>query len=403
MDSIPDDEVRSGFRLWTGVVFAAAFLAALVAPALVAFGVDGHAEQVRAAAFEERRQPAPFPERPEDFGATLQKWPGRFEAWWNDAFGLRTTLIRWHNIVRLFGFGVRPGPAVILGEGADGEPWMYVSIQAAVDDFRGLLPFDDDELLHWKSVLEQRRDWLARSNCRYLFVIAPNKSSIYPELMPAEYTRVGQQTRADQLVAYLREHSSVEIVDLRQVLVDARGKSYEPVRPGANLYFPLGTHWTSYGAWVGHLEIMRALKPWFPRTWPTPLSRYRVTEVEGEGDTWATRFHMGDLLRQRFPVLNYVGPPAVHRTPGEQGLIVYESEHDGPVCVLLRDSFSTQLAPHLSPHFRRLVVAWNQVLPPEFTVDVVRKAKPDLVIEQVVERFLAGSVPPMLPSTPKFR
>lgn len=402
-DEVDPNEARDGLRRVVGVVFALLFLAGIGTPALVAFLVGGHFEAARESVLAEKRQPTAFPDAPSDLGQSLQDWPRAFEAWWNDAFGLRTRLIRLHNLARFAIFGVTPGPSVLLGRDPTGEPWLFVSLPFAVDDYRGVLPFDENELRWWKSFLEQRRDWLAESGCRYLFVVAPNKSSIYPEFMPPELTRVNDQTRVDQLVAYLRENSTVEVLDLRPALRAAKTRRYDPVPPGSWLYFPLGTHWTSFGAWIGHVELMRALGEHFPGLWPTPLTRYRVTTATSGGDTWATRFHMDDVLQQRFPVLKYLGPPEVTSQAEEKGVVVYESAGGGPVGVLLRDSFSTQLAPHLAPHFSHLTLAWNQVLGPEFTLQVVEKARPDVVIEEVVERYLAGTLPPMLPSTPKFR
>ena len=43
----------------------------------------------------------------------------------------------------------------------------------------------DKELHQWKVLLEKRQQWLARRNIFYLFLIIPNKGTIYPEFMPA--------------------------------------------------------------------------------------------------------------------------------------------------------------------------------------------------------------------------
>ncbi|MEI9865253.1 MAG: hypothetical protein WDN00_12025 [Limisphaerales bacterium] len=46
----------------------------------------------------------------------------------------------------------------------------------------------------WK----KRRDWLAKRGIAYLFVVAPDKHSIYPEELPGWAVKVRPQTKLDQ-------------------------------------------------------------------------------------------------------------------------------------------------------------------------------------------------------------
>ena len=55
-----------------------------------------------------------------------------------------------------------------------------------------------------------------------------------------------------------------------------------------------------------------------------------------------------------------------------------------PRAVMFRDSFGNALVPYLSEHFRRILYVWNRDVDPR----VVGVEKPDIVIQQIVGRFL---------------
>lgn len=385
-------------RAW-GLVLVVGFLGGLFVPGALTLLDDDALKTSRAAVVAEQRQPAAWPAAPTGVD-DLGQWPRGFESWWNDHFALRATLIRWHNMAKLFGFGTAPSDQVLLGD--DGtQPWMYVSLNKPVLDYRGLVPFSDDELRHWQRHLEQRRDWLEARGCRYGFLVAPSKSTIYPEFMPAEQTRVGAVTRLDQLLAWMEAHSDVPVIDLRPALLAAKRESFAGVSDDTPLYYPLGTHWNGLGAWVAYRELMQQwLTPWYG--WQTnPLEAYKVVDHVGGGDTWARRFHMEDVLPQPFVMMHWKGPPWVQKVKLVDDPAVTEfgtkGADNGITAVLLRDSFGNALGPHLAPHVKNLSLIWNQVAGPEATLAHIKRKRPRLVLEEVVERYLVGDLPEQWP------
>ena len=61
-----------------------------------------------------------------------------------------------------------------------------------------------------------------------------------------------------------------------------------------------------------------------------------------------------------------------------------------PRAVVLGDSFMIGLRPFLAEHFQRIVFLTTQ----EFPTDVIEKERPDLVIEETLERSLSRVPPP---------
>ena len=109
----------------------------------------------------------------------LAEFPAQFEAYYNDAFGLRDPLIRGNNLARVSLLGVSTSSKVMIGK----RGWLYYAAEGAVDDLGAVIPCRE-ELERWARALEERRDWLARRGIRYLVMFAPNKHTIYPEFCP---------------------------------------------------------------------------------------------------------------------------------------------------------------------------------------------------------------------------
>ncbi len=107
-----------------------------------------------------------------------------------------------------------------------------------IDHYSGQLQFTPEQLHDWQVLLEKRRDWLARRGIAYVFVVAPDKHTIYPEELPNWVTKVRPQTKLDQFYDYMHAHSTVPVLDLREIV--RGGKKTCPT------YFQTDTHWNFF-------------------------------------------------------------------------------------------------------------------------------------------------------------
>ena len=91
----------------------------------------------------------------------------------------------------------------------------------------------------------------------YLFVVAPSKHDVYPEFMPDRLNRVRDDSRLDQLMAYIEAFfpaPPVDILDLRPTLAEAR-------KSGVRLFHKTDTHWNDRGAWAAYRKAIIASRP----------------------------------------------------------------------------------------------------------------------------------------------
>ena len=202
----------------------------------------------RTPTINEKRVLAQFPHL-KSFPGGLKEYIAGLEACFNDHFGCRNRLIRWHidwQLIYLRATG-ESGPIVIIGR----DNWLFYAQNQMVEHYRGVRQFTTQNLRDWQALLEHRRDWLAQRGIKYVFVVAPDKHSIYPEYLPAGMTKVHPETKLDQFFTYMHAHSTVAVVDLRPALLNARRI--------APTYLKTDTHWNAFGGFVACQEIAKKL------------------------------------------------------------------------------------------------------------------------------------------------
>ncbi len=355
---------------WRDVALIVLFVAALCLPVL------GMLFRVGAAPNEgENRPPTPFPKLSLD-RHRLGSFPAEFKSYFEDNFAFRNRLINWQAVVKVKWLGVSSSQSVILGK----DGWLYFTIDHSLDSYRGEWPFTPEQLRKWQEVLEARRDWLARRGIKYLFVVPPDKHTVYPEYMPDEVVRGRGETRLDQLVRHLREHSDFRIIDLRAPLLEAKGRN--------RLYHRTDSHWNEYGAFVGYERVMAELTKSFPAMRPLTLADFDVVVERTPGMGLADMLGLhDDLVEDR---INLRPRVPLHQIPGCVGcrnapLVSEGKPPELPRLVMLRDSFADNLIPYLDQHFSRAVYVFNYER--DFSTGLIEAERPDVVIQEMLERY----------------
>ena len=358
------------------------FCAALLAPA-----VDRVARpEVLQSARAELREPADMPRIATDV-ATLRAFPAAYERHFSDTMGLRDRLIRLRSAIQLLGFGVAPTNAVLPGA----DRWLFTTVDHSVPVYRGLRPLGEAGIERWREELARRRDFCRAIGARYVFAIAPNKESVYPERMPARLTRHGP-TRLDEFVAALGGDPDLEIVDLRGALIAER--AFDRPELGDFVFAPDGTHWTGRGAWAASVALLERLARFDPAFTPIARDEMVVGQFDAESDTWAGQLYLSDVLRR--PAFGF--GPAARRA---RASVDAEREWTYPFVrhqvpdpslprvFLLHDSFGPMLRILLGERCSELTSSWT----PEFPTEQFVAARPDVVLEMRSERILTTPFP----------
>ena len=261
-------------------------------------------------------------------GAWNANYLNDLQDWVNDRFFLRQELIsldRWltANVLNTSGES-----GVILG--SDG--WLYYA--DTLNDFTGVETMTERELYSAAKNLSLMAEFCRENGKKFLFMIAPNKNSLYPQFMP-EFGVSAEETDADRLMAMLEE-MDVATVDLFK----AFGEQDEI------LYFAHDSHWNSKGAALG-ADLINA--------------GFGVESDYFGADFSQSIPHEGDLYDMMYPALTDPEKDPVYggtlsfdftskATRPDSINLTTESEKAGSL-LAYRDSFGILLYPYLADSY----------------------------------------------------
>jgi hypothetical protein len=306
------------------------------------------------------------------------------DAWFEDHFGLRATLVRWYGETRVFLLDVSPTPSVLKGR----EGFYYYADDQAIEDYVSEDPFTTRGLANWREALVRARDWLQVRGIAYVFLVAPDKHVIYPEYMPPGLRRIGPVSRTDQFYGSMTGLGF--LVDVRPPLLQAKARE--------RLFQKTDTHWNDRGAFVAYTAIIEAVGAQVPAVQP-PWSRADFDAVarETQGKDLAGMMGLTRVLKEEDLLLvprrtrqSRVVEPRGAEPTAEEGRLVTEIPGSSlPRAVIFRDSFTSRLVPFLSEHFSRAVYLWQN----DFDATAVESEHPDVVLQEIVGRHLYNFIP----------
>jgi len=313
------------------------------------------------------------------------------DGWLDKNFAFRGELIRWYNYTsaKIFGSLSTNSPVLVGKEG-----WLFLAKDRnrdVMEEHRAVKPYTEGQLAKLAALYEERRDWLAKRGISYRVAVAPNKDTVYPEFLPDAFQQVGRQSRLDQIFEYLRAHSTVEFLDLRQPLLEAK--------KGQQVFFSTDSHWNVLGAFPCYQAIIASLSKAFPAVRPMRFSDFTLESYSFLGGDLSYLLGMEDLitedklylmpkrpLRGRGISTGYFAPgyiqPAQGSTVDDPAL---------PKAVFFHDSYFWEILPFIGEHFSRAVYVWvkpgSAEAPQIFDKELIEAEKPQIVIEEIAERF----------------
>jgi alginate O-acetyltransferase complex protein AlgJ len=329
----------------------------------------------------EKRQLAALPEF-----ETSPAFARKFEAWFNDHYGLRRELISWNSKVKLEFFQAPINPEKVM-IGKDG--WLFYN-GGNGDDYI-FKSYTHQDLLNGKQLsaevrrLERQKRYCDSLGIKYIRGFYPQTHTIYPEYLPFAMKIQIRDTmsKADQIITALRKRNSpVKFLDVRPALFKAK-KQHQ-------LYYKLDTHWNPYGAFIAYQELFNQSFDQLGVR-PKSIKDFKVKWVEsGEGDLVKMMAAEGMNFKDMVPIFTpvdtankYKEIPVDASYPKDSHVTICEKCKDRRSVLMFRDSYTVNLIPFISPHFYKVTyLHWS------FDIYRVKLYKPDIIIETPVERYM---------------
>lgn len=310
---------------------------------------------------------------------TIQKFPDSFTRYFNDNFGFRNALIRVNAFIKFNLLGVSPSSESVIGK----DGWLFYALEGPIVDYPGVTNYDLRSLDKWARTLEIKRAWLEKQGIGYIFVVAPNKSTIYGEFLPDVY-KLSRNAALDQFYDYVIKHTKVEIVDTQKALLAAK--------PKERVYHKTDTHWNAYGAFIACNQVMKSVAKRFPLITLDSLENYTVTKKMIDGMVLASMMGGPEFIRENSIMLEHKHNAFISFEYMDRGstkpVLFSQNAPTLPRTIIFHDSFFRSVAPFLAPHFqysRYYWQNWNTSTPIE---DIISSQKPDIIIEEVAEWFI---------------
>jgi hypothetical protein len=350
----------------------------------------------------EQRLLSVLPELPESL-VQLDDFFSHLDNYFKDHFGFRDKFIHRYQREMEKRFDKIGVNAPVL-KGLDG--WYFYTAFNLFKDFQGKTPLGQEQLEEWRRGQEKKVDWLRQQGISYIYAVAPEKQSIYPEHLSDSAMAIKGMSRFDQLSAVLGQNPPPYFVNLHDALRQAKGTK--------NLYLKNDTHWNMLGGYVAFQTLFKRISEIFPNT--TLKTHFDFTDdIPGVPDKLG---HPGDLarmilkeeeLRESFPKLkNFT--PCSHPLSFPYGLsnLVQDAdkrsfatgcEQAELTAVVFRDSFTKDLQPFFSENFKKVIYLWKGYDQKNME-EIMTFFKPDIVLEITVERHMFDSIAPRLQNDP---
>ena len=324
----------------------------------------------------EKREEAALPSIIVD-GSPNMAFFSELDAWYNDHFAFRAQLVDADASLREALFMESSVDNVVVG--SDG--WLYY--HGTMADYQRTAPMTNRALDNAACNIALMQENAERLGLGFVFTIAPNKNTLYPEHMPYFEAAGAGPSNAERIEPFLESYG-VNYLNLFDVLEEE----------GRELYLHGDSHWTNEGA----LVAARALA----KTLGHDLGDYETTAPE-------TDLHVGDLDEMLHPLSveaerQPLWPQSLEfsytndATGVEDGSIECASTRSGAAgrLVCYRDSFGNALLPYLASAYE--TSSFSKMVPYDMHPALLVGAD-DVVVERA-ERHLPffATTPPYMPA-----
>lgn len=280
------------------------------------------------------------------------------------SFAFRPEIITADAWIKSKVFGVSNVDSAIVGT----DDWLYYS--STLDDYLGRNALTDQQARGIVHNLEMIQDRVEASGADFLFTVAPNKNTLYPEHMPYQYAIKESETFNRDAVGHALEASDVDYCDLF-----ATFEGQDEV-----LYFARDSHWNGKGALLAYDEILDKLEKGH--------DDYASANVERRKD------FVGDLDKMVFPAWSrpeynyYYGVEeryeyVTNTGSVEEPLIRTRNPDATGSLYMYRDSFGNLLLPFFASAYG--TATFTKSFPMMLDYDLASN-RPDTVIFEIAER-----------------
>lgn len=288
------------------------------------------------------------------------------ETWFSKAFAFRGAVVDAFTRMRADVLATGNDQVII---GKDG----FLFFEETVDSYTGRETLTDEGIAAAARSLADMQAYAEEHGARFVFAIAPNKATIYPDKMPERYVKSDGATDCDRLYEEL-ERIGVNSVDLR-----------EPLAAQADiklLYHKRDTHWNGRGAAIAFREIAASLGVSMPHCG----EEIAVYDFEGDLDALLYPGHTEYDFDITYALEDKYVFTSAYSNP--MNMSISTRGAGSGKAIIFRDSFANAVIPIASAAFAE--TRFERANP--YRIDLLEEYPADYVIVMLAERSIADLI-----------
>lgn len=312
----------------------------------------------------------------------INEYPKKYEEYFNDYLPFRNELVKLKNLNDIFVFKNIIHGGVLLGK----DKWLFP--KDLTERYIGIekYNFTEKELEIAKNNLIHFRDELKKKNIDFIFMVCPDKQSIYFEYMPDYIKRKSIKSGTDIFVEYIKNNTDIKVAYPKEELLKYKDK-YQ-------LYYKYDTHWNNLGAYIGYSELMKSLNIYVDNIDNVNIKSLSANErfnfdIHFYNDM-ANVFSLGKIkyynddktyILSNYIIKNYETNYYISSENFSFNSKSYKSKNN---IMIIRDSFTMGMLDYIATGFKQSEFIHIET----FKNKNIIEYKPDIIVFQSVERFL---------------
>lgn len=281
-----------------------------------------------------------------------------------DHFTGRQELVTANALLTAKIFKVSSEDIIVVGN----EGWLYY--KASINDYSALNTASDRGVYNMAKTISLMEEYVEKHNKKFIFVIAPNKNSLYPQYMPYYYVKNLEDNNLSHLEPILDEYN-INYVNLKELFLDQ-----EEI-----LYHKGDSHWNNKGA----ILVQEAILNNANKEYDSFLKKEYVLAEDFEGDLDTILYPLARNKEKEFDYSKSFSYTYLGDVKDTSDFII-ETENikkEGSL-LMFRDSFGNSLLPFMAEEYK--TAYFTKAVP--YHVDYVLEKEVDTCVLEIVERNL---------------
>ncbi len=302
-----------------------------------------------------------------------EAYSGQFTAFLKDYIPFRQNITTFYNNLSINVFEKTTDKGVILGK----DNWLFYNSHEKdpqtdeLIDYSGSALYTEAQMERIAAEVRAADEFCAAHGAKMIFLIAPNKSTVYSQYMPDLYVRQSDTSRIDKLFEYLCENTDAAIMYPEKELIE-----YSKTN---KTFFANDTHWNGLGGFLTTTLLAEEFSIDYPS-----LDEVNLIEDSSPEDLKLMLGVDSYPADTGNTIPNYAEIYQSTLVASSENMDSYVSDNpNGKTMLLLGDSFSEKLVPALGIAVTNLDASRTRSY--QFT-----EAKQyDYVVYEMVERNIA--------------